>query len=91
MRVGDWRLASGQMNEQKLEDPAEIDEFQVSINSGIKPCDTEYVLEENDQVEIEVGDGNGVYDVGLEIGDLEDRDDDLTATEWINMLQWQLL
>ena len=33
--VGDWRLADGQVNEQQVDDPAEIDELSESSNPGI--------------------------------------------------------
>ena len=62
-----------------MEDPVEIDEAPESSNSGNKPCNFEYVLD--DQVEIEVKDGNGDRDVELETGNLEEAHDDLTTTE----------
>lgn len=39
------------------------------------------MLEGNDQVKIEMEDGNGDSNVELETGDLDEGDDNLSATE----------
>lgn len=54
--VGDWRLASDQVDVQEVEDPVEIDEAsnEASVTPGDKPFDAEYVLGEGN----EVGDDN---------------------------------
>ena len=48
--VGDWRLASDQMDAQEVEDPAEIDEAfnEASVNPSDKAFDAKYVLGNGD-------------------------------------------
>ncbi len=76
--VGDWRLTSGQINEQQVEDPVEIDESTIEAgDSGISGIDTEYVLGSDNDVESQGqvdkrNDNSEMEDNDLEGYDLED-------------------
>lgn len=85
MVVGDWRLADGQINEQQVEDPVEIDEIPESSNPGDKSIDAEDVLKDSNQVEtgMEINDRNS--NSKLEQGDLEDEEDSLFAMGQIHV------
>lgn len=67
--MGDSRLANYRINEQQVEDPTRNDKVLESTNSGnITLDDTEYELEKDDQIKIEVED-----DGELDNGDLGRR------------------
>ena len=85
MVVGDWRLADGQINEQQVEDPVEIDEIPESSNPGDKSIDAEDVLKDSNQVEtgMEINDRNS--NSKLEQGDLEDEEESLYAMGQIHV------
>ncbi|MCJ1349941.1 hypothetical protein MMC31_008184 [Peltigera leucophlebia] len=77
--VGDWRLADGQVNEQQVDNPAQIDEVPESSNPGDKSIDAEYVLEDSNQVKTGMEIDDRKSDSELEQGNLEDEEDFLFA------------
>ena len=70
--VGDWRLKGDQADEQQVEEPEEIDQVTENANSGNKPVDPEYVLDDG-RSEVEEDERNS--DSELENDDGEDSDD----------------
>ena len=59
--VGDWKLASSQVNEQQVEDPIEIDESTVEVDEVSNlSADTEYVFDNDNGAgnEKQAGDKN---------------------------------
>ncbi len=67
--MGDWRLANGEINEQQVEDPVEMDES--TGGSGTSSIDTEYVLGNGTDVES----GVQVENEGNNNSEMEDNDD----------------
>ncbi len=83
--VGDWRLTNGEINEQQVEDPVEIDESTIETgDSGTSGIDTEYVLGSGTDVESEVQVDEENDNSEMEDNDLDDyelEDDGLSEME----------
>ena len=70
--VGDWRPANGEINEQEVEDPVEMDESTIDTgDSGTSGIDTEYVLGNGTDVES----GVQVENERNNNSEMEDNDD----------------
>ena len=62
-----------------MENPVEIDKILENINFDNKVVDAEYVLEENNQIEIEMKNDDRNNDNELKNGDLRDKDNNLCS------------
>ena len=86
---GDWRFASGQVNEQQVKDPIEIDESTVEAGEASNPdADAEYVYDSDNGAENEeqTGDRNSASE--LEGNDLGKDDLESNKNEKIHTLRW---